>query len=358
MRRIGLIFSYKMTTQEWQKCGVLLKEYSMYSKYIKYFIADAITWFTYDTPEMLTMHHPLIKVVPMPREFEKHKFWYSLLLPIVHADELSKCDILMTTQMRGAWTAMIAKFILHKPVVLRMGYIWSANLEARGKFIMAYLVKVMERFFSRCADKVVVTTTKGAEHMDKSKIMVLHSFVNTSEFVPQEGKKDGVVYVGRLSEEKNIINLVRAVKYTGIKLDIYGAGPMQEEIQSVIGDDKNITLKGAVDNNMLPKILPQYKIFVLPSFHEGCPKALIEAMSCGLACIGSDIDGIREIIKHGYNGLLCGIDAVSIRKTVVELLSNNWLRERVGIKARKTVEMRYSFESQRKNLDKIFEGVK
>ena len=68
--------------------------------------------------------------------------------------------------------------------------------------------------------------------------------------------------------------------------------------------------------------LTKSTIFVLPSFYEGHPKALLEAMSCGAPVLGADSPGIRELIRHGNTGYLCGTDLRSIRVALEELLSS------------------------------------
>ena len=75
----------------------------------------------------------------------------------------------------------------------------------------------------------------------------------------------------------------------------------------------------------------------MPSIAEGNPKVLLEAMSCGIACIGSNIRGINNIIKHKENGFLCETDSISIRDAIVELYNDENLRNKIGKNARKFI---------------------
>jgi glycosyltransferase involved in cell wall biosynthesis len=75
-------------------------------------------------------------------------------------------------------------------------------------------------------------------------------------------------------------------------------------------------------------------VFVLPSLYEGHPKTLLEAMSCGCAVLAADSPGIREVIRHGETGWLCGVDAMSIRAALAHLMSDAGLRMRLGQNAR------------------------
>jgi glycosyltransferase involved in cell wall biosynthesis len=74
------------------------------------------------------------------------------------------------------------------------------------------------------------------------------------------------------------------------------------------------------------------------------PKTLLEAMSCGLPVIGANIDGIKEVIKHGKNGILCENNSNSIRGAIVTLMEDDGLERRIGENARKTIEERFSLE--------------
>ena len=130
----------------------------------------------------------------------------------------------------------------------------------------------------------------------------------------EEKKKKSICFVGRLSEQKNLFSLVEATVGTQCTLTIIGSGNQKEDLEKY-AKEKGIKAEfiGNIPNNELPKILNQYEIFLLPSLYEGMPKALLEAMACGLPCIGTYVEGIREIIKHKENGYLCTTDRKSTR---------------------------------------------
>jgi glycosyltransferase involved in cell wall biosynthesis len=85
-------------------------------------------------------------------------------------------------------------------------------------------------------------------------------------------------------------------------------------------------------------------LFALVSPHEGHPKSLLEAMSCGVAILGADSPGIREQIVHGETGWLVGPDVESIRAGIQHLLANPSLREKLGANARRFVLENYSLD--------------
>jgi len=99
----------------------------------------------------------------------------------------------------------------------------------------------------------------------------------------------------------------------------------------------NLEVIDRVQNEKLSEIYNQADIFVLPSLAEGHPKALLEAMSCGLGCISMDIPGPREIIIDNKNGLLVQPTVEGIASGLKKLIVNSDLRIGLGNAARKTI---------------------
>jgi glycosyltransferase involved in cell wall biosynthesis len=101
-----------------------------------------------------------------------------------------------------------------------------------------------------------------------------------------------------------------------------------------------------VDNSKMPDLMGKAKIFVLPTVtREGHPKALIEAMACGCACIATDVPGNSELIQDGENGLLVmPKDKKSLLEAFVKILNNENLRIKISENARKTAE-KFSVEN-------------
>jgi len=65
-------------------------------------------------------------------------------------------------------------------------------------------------------------------------------------------------------------------------------------------------------------------------------------MSCGLPVIGTNIEGIKEVIHHRENGILCDADAKSIREAIINTMEDELLKQTLGRKARETIEQRFS----------------
>lgn len=127
-------------------------------------------------------------------------------------------------------------------------------------------------------------------------------------------KKKRLVYVARLTKQKNPEMLIRAFKYFHQKhsdytLSMYGEGLDQEYIQDLINKEglaDYILLQGA-KKNIWDEIVDA-KCFLMTSWYEGMPNALLEAMCLGLPCVSTKVSGAVDLITNGENGVLVDLD--------------------------------------------------
>ncbi|MBS3198662.1 glycosyltransferase [Turicibacter bilis] len=122
-------------------------------------------------------------------------------------------------------------------------------------------------------------------------------------------KINNIVYVGRISEEKGLNDLIHSIKeIKNINLTIIGNGYYEDELKRQIKKlniQDRVEFKGPIKwGDLLFNELRKNAILVLPSYSEGLPLVILEAMSQGVVVIGSNIPGISEIIDDGENGLL------------------------------------------------------
>jgi glycosyltransferase involved in cell wall biosynthesis len=200
-------------------------------------------------------------------------------------------------------------------------------------------------------------------NIDRQKVKVIPNYVITNIFKPDlsSTKKFDLVYVGRSHKQKNLENLFKAVNYLRKKnkrlsLLLIGDSYKNKKLREMtVLYNLNVTFKDNIPNFKLPLFLNKSRIFILPSKYEGHPKSLIEAMSCGLPCIGSNVVGIKEDIAHTENGYLCGTDYTSIADALDSVTSDKSLSKKMGEKAREYVLNNYSLD---KILNKELEAIR
>jgi glycosyltransferase involved in cell wall biosynthesis len=162
-----------------------------------------------------------------------------------------------------------------------------------------------------------------------------------------------LLFLGWLEAYKGISELLQTfdkLLNAGYKLeaDIYGAGSLGDEIAlkvKTLGIEDKFRLRGWADEATKLKALAETDIFVLPSFVEGIPNALIEAMACGLPCIGTTVGGIPDLIQSGTNGLIFNAGNVDeLYQCIALFYENESQRNALGLKAYEFVHANCSIE--------------
>ncbi|MFT3968642.1 MAG: glycosyltransferase family 4 protein, partial [Sphingobium sp.] len=116
-----------------------------------------------------------------------------------------------------------------------------------------------------------------------------------------------------------------------------------------------VDLPGWIDGERKQDLLRTSGIYILPSHNEGLPVSLLEAMSHGLAVIGSRVGGIPELIRDGTDGLLVDAgDVAAIADALERLLSDDALRERLGSAARARIDDAFSDRAVLPLLDQLY----
>lgn len=162
--------------------------------------------------------------------------------------------------------------------------------------------------------------------------------------------------VGELSPRKNhevIIRAIQKIDNRNIKYFICGQGNLEEKLKILVhelGLDRQVQLLGFRTD--VYELYHAADLFVFPSFQEGLPVALMEAMACDLPCVVSNIRGNNDLIEDGINGYLCPPDDVAEFVTGIEkLINNGQLRKQFSQENRKKIkdyDIRIIDESMRK----------
>jgi glycosyltransferase involved in cell wall biosynthesis len=125
-------------------------------------------------------------------------------------------------------------------------------------------------------------------------------------------RRNLIGYIGRLSEEKGVINLVNAIpqvlkQYPNLEFLIIGDGQLRGTLQKIIKRNnlhEKVKVLGWIPYESIPDYLNELKLLVLPSYTEGLPNAVLEAMACGTIVLATPVGSIPAVIKDGENGFL------------------------------------------------------
>lgn len=185
----------------------------------------------------------------------------------------------------------------------------------------------------KSADCVIVTSERLRQNLSSrmelevSKTHVIPNYVvgemwSPSYTVNEPESRLVISYVGRLVHQKNLLSLIKALECLPVELKLIGDGP-QGPILKNEADSLGISTEflGQKEPCEVVSILRRCDVFILPSFYEGHPKALIEAMYLGMPILAANSPGINEFIQDGYTGILVEPTINDIRRGVVQLAS-------------------------------------
>jgi glycosyltransferase involved in cell wall biosynthesis len=182
--------------------------------------------------------------------------------------------------------------------------------------------------------------------LQAERIMVKPNFVAPDPGV-SEVKDDYVVFVGRLTEQKKLLTVLRAwTKLGGVRLKVIGAGPQEAEIRKTVRGLglENVELCGWCDRDQVLAIMKKACLLVFPSeSYEGFPLVLAEAFACGVPVVAARLGSMREIVEDGQTGLLFTAgDHDDLAAKIQWTFTHPNARAQMGRRARQEFEAKYA----------------
>lgn len=242
-----------------------------------------------------------------------------------------------------------------------------------------------KRLFRRIApcwgSKVIAISQQVKEHLavdfglKEEDIRIVHNGIDLARFdtfsadarrLAQEkfGITTGPVIgiIARLSDVKGHKFLLEALpralaQFPDAKLLIIGDGRQKHGLLKLSRElkiEKNCIFLPTIDDTR--QALGAMDLFVMPSLKEGLGLALMEAMACGLAVIGSDVGGIKTLLSGGKNGLLVPpSDSIALAAAVIELLKDRKKQEELGRNAREFIRENFSQEKMVEETERVYQ---
>jgi glycosyltransferase involved in cell wall biosynthesis/SAM-dependent methyltransferase len=317
---------------------------------------DTVYYFSYfdETLAEFTTD-PLLRerVVVLPRRGRWPRVAYALLLPFLYPEQFRRCDVLRVMQFPGVIPALVARWRFGVPYVVTYGYRYTEVARIAGSRLKPWLHALLQHVAIPRAAGVLLTSREFEPHVAAlgaaDRVFYSPNGVDTTTFAPRPSRtardRKALLYVGRLSREKNLDRLVGAVGRLAppARLVVIGAGDRRVELERhAVAAGADVEFRGVVPHGELPAHFNSADAFVLPSLTEGHPKALIEAMACGLPCAVSARGGNLALVKDGVSGLLFDPeDTGAMVRALERVLTDSDLAGRLGAAARALVADRY-----------------
>lgn len=239
--------------------------------------------------------------------------------------------------------------------------------------VLNRFVLACERQAASCTDRIVTNADIiSNDYLERDigtpdQYTTIYSGVDLDAFADAEpaddlfGERPRVVIIGRLADGKGHGVLLDAVELLGDfkgSVCIVGGGPLYDSLVEDVNERglaEDVFLAGFRDD--IPRVLAASDVLVLPSFREGTPRVITEAMASELPVVATDIAGIPEQVEDGENGYLISTgDSVALADRLERLLADVELREQMGEGGLERVE-RFSVGAMVEELDGLYEEL-
>ncbi|WP_155316268.1 glycosyltransferase family 4 protein [Desulfosarcina alkanivorans] len=293
--------------------------------------------------------------------------WLALLWQLLN----QKTDIVHIHMSDGG--SLIRKSILsltsfpfRKPVII---HAHGAEFHATYAKLPKWVKKLACIIFRRCNYFLVLSKTwknyyEAALNLREDQVIVLPNPVELPSQVPQRMDR-GVVrlaFIGRIGCRKGTFDLIKAFANLSLnirrraELLIAGDGEIEQagKLAKKLNVDQSVKLLGWISSETRDHLFSEIDVFILPSYNEGLPMAILEAMGWGLPVIVTPVGGIPELIRSGENGLMVPPgDVGQLSDAIQRLIRNEALRRSLGSAARTSV-MSYDIKKYCGSLSKIY----
>ena len=271
---------------------------------------------------------------------------------------------------------MLLAKILEKKVIVYVGGSASLSVAAANPKASAslYIVRLMERACYHLSDNIAAETESAIRFLGldtfRNKISIYGAliYIDTDSFKIQcdlKGRDNLVGYIGNLVRGKGVMNFIDAARLIlrqrdDVEFLIVGDGSLFSEIRDKLESNdlqNKVKLTGWIPHDEIPDYLNKLRLLVLPSYSEGLPGIVLEAMACGAPILATPVGGIPDLIKDGVTGFIIEDNTPeSIAKNVRRALNYHDLDRIIG-NARKRIEEKYTYEATVERYKKIFKNL-
>lgn len=267
------------------------------------------------------------------------------------------------------------------PSVTTFHSCWKTESKLYDKItdIYSLYVRMFNRFFVKDeinsikdTDKITTVSHKIAEDLsdfygvDISKTTVIGNGVDVTSFKPDpkiDREKFSVLYTGRLVYRKGLVDLVKSAEYVckeypNTSFILTGGGALRPTLEKLVHGlklENNFSFLGFVTHTELIRHYQTDTIYVLPSYYEGLPTTVLEAMACGMPVVATNIPGTDEAIADGKNGVLVPPrEPKRLAEAILRLLDDEELRTGLGANARKHIVNNYDWGIITDKIEKVY----
>lgn len=263
---------------------------------------------------------------------------------------------------QSSWYVLIASFVWRRPVVLHVhGSSFDEFLE-----VDSVPIQLLQSAVFQASDVVVALSDGWAdvleEHIDPRKIVVIHNAVDVSKYDPSFSVSPvRISFVSNHIERKGIRELVDAVDQIAderpVDVTIAGKGSLSHLVEDLADSRAEVEYAGFVSEERKRELLNQSAVNVLPTYAEGVPIAILEAMAGGNAIISTDVGGIPSVVNEDNGVLVEPGDADELADALLTLLSDPDRIRSMAKESRRRVETSHSWKTVSDDLTDLYDSL-
>jgi colanic acid/amylovoran biosynthesis glycosyltransferase len=255
----------------------------------------------------------------------------------------SSCSVAMLAAAVGGFTF---SFTLHGPYIFFAPYTWRLDEKLKRALFVSCI-----SYYCRSQAMIHVPAEKW------EKMHIIHCGVDPALFQRVQHDRPGrrLLYTGRLAVVKGLPIVLQALSrlkplHPDVLLTVVGDGSDRTSLEQMtrdLGLAENVDFVGYKSQAEVRQYMQNTDVFVLPSFAEGVPVSLMEAMAAGVPVVTTQIAGISELVENGVSGYLVPAgDPVSLADKVGVLLADQALRSQFGAAGRAKVEQEFDINQE------------
>lgn len=231
--------------------------------------------------------------------------------------------------------------------------------------------KTIEKIYNKCIRTIALSEEwkkNLAEIVPEQTIRVVENYgILQEDLIKEKLTKPNnklILFLGFICERKGCFDIPAIVdqvcsKIPDARFILGGSGEIEKVKQKLSAKYKdNVEFPGWIRNEQKRQYLREADIFLLPSYNEGMPMAILDAMGCGLPIVSTDVGGIPKIVRQGINGYLYKPgDSKSMACAIIEYLTDDEKRLKAGQESVDIIRESYSLQQNIDKLERVYTEV-
>lgn len=282
------------------------------------------------------------------------KFWVKFL-SILIKDKTVKIAHIHTSSkgsfLRKSMIMYVAKAFGKKTILHVHGSEFKVFYDKSPDIIKKFIEKTFDN-----ADCVIVLSKQWKDIISQitknENIQIVYNPIKIHE--PNKLEGANFLFMGRLGKRKGVFDIFEAAKSVcgDVVINLYGDGEIDKSLAP-----ENVKIHGWVSGEEKDKIFRNSDVLLLPSYNEGLPISILEAMSYGMPIISTPVGGIVEAVENNVNGFIVNCGDTSDLAEKINALCDKDLRLKMGAESFRLVKEKFDVEIIKTRLKEIYDEL-